>query len=77
MVKKVFALALALASTFSLTAADAKSPILDGNVAKQNIDKVNGNVYWNRSLAQAADQARRENKMILWVQMIGQMSGST
>ncbi|MBX9669392.1 MAG: hypothetical protein K2X93_17355 [Candidatus Obscuribacterales bacterium] len=78
MVKKSLALALAIASTISMASADAKTArFLEGNVAKENIDRVNSSIRWNTSLYQALDQARREDKMVLWVQMIGQMSGST
>lgn len=82
MVKRTLAVVFALASSLSLALdAEAKmgmsSKLIEGSVAKENIDKVNGNIRWNTNLAQALEQARRENKMVLWIQMIGQMSGST
>ncbi len=78
MVKKSLALALVIATTVSTVSAEAKTArFLEGNVAKENIDRVNNSIRWNTSLYQALDQARREDKMVLWVQMIGQMSGST
>ncbi len=78
MLKKSLALAMAVASTVSMASADAKTArFLEGSVAKENIDRVNNNIHWNTSLYQALDQARREDKMVLWIQMIGQMSGST
>ncbi|SRR5579885_3187217 len=51
--------------------------IIPGYVAKDNIEKVNNEIHWYTSLNQAEDQARRENKMVLWVHMIGQMDGAT
>jgi hypothetical protein len=80
MVKKTLAFVFALASSLTMAVgAEAKmtSRIIDGSVAKGNIERVNNNIHWNSSLSQALDQARRENKMVLWIQMIGQMSGST
>lgn len=82
MVKRTLAVVFALAYSLSLALdAEAKmgmnSKLIEGSIAKENIDKVNGNIRWNTNLAQALDQARRENKMVLWIQMIGQMSGST
>jgi hypothetical protein len=78
--KKVFALALALASTVTMSLSVEAKPtprFLEGSAAKENIDRVNNSIQWNSSLYQALDQARQQNKMVLWVQMIGQMSGST
>lgn len=81
MIKTTMLLAMALASLTLPLRAEAKpmssNRFLEGSVAKQNIDRVNSNIRWNTSLSQALEQARRENKMVLWVQMIGQMSGST
>jgi len=80
MFKKSLALALALASSLTALSADAAPKpgrFLEGNVAKENIDRVNDSIVWNTSLDRALADARRENKMVLWIQMIGQMSGST
>ncbi len=81
MIKKTLILVLALASVTLPLPAEAKpmssTRFIQGSVAKENIARVNNNIHWNTSLYQALDQGRRENKMVLWVQMIGQMSGST
>ncbi len=82
MIKQTLISALALASFIMPMRAEAKKPMasnrfIQGSVAKENIDRVNNDIHWNRSLYPALEQARRENKMVLWVQMIGQMSGST
>jgi len=81
MIKKTLIFALALASLTLPLRAEAKqmssNRLIQGSVAKDNINRVNSSIHWNTSLYQALDQARRENKMVLWVQMIGQMSGST
>ncbi len=82
MIKKILLSMLVLTSFTSVPGrVDAKSMahsrMIEGSVAKENIDRVNSDIRWNTSLYQALEQARRENKMVLWVQMIGQMSGST
>lgn len=51
--------------------------LLPGQVARENIERVNQQIDWHTSLGAAQNQARREGKMILWVQMIGQMDGAT
>ncbi len=78
MFKKSFILAVAIASTLagSLPANAAKG-LISGSVAKDNIEKVNSNVHWYTSLGQAEETARQQNKMVLWVHMIGQMEGAT
>ncbi|MDZ4834262.1 MAG: hypothetical protein SGJ27_10845 [Candidatus Melainabacteria bacterium] len=81
MIRKTLFLALALAAVNVPLSVEAKpmssNRFIQGSVAKENINRVNSSIHWNTSLNQALDQARRENKMVLWVQMIGQMSGST
>ena len=81
MIKQILILTLALASLSVPLQVDAKPMaahgIIEGSVAKDNICRVNNDIHWNTNLSQALDQARRENKMVLWIQMIGQMSGST
>jgi hypothetical protein len=82
MIKEILLSVLVLTSFASVPGrVEAKSiahpRIIEGSVAKENIDRVNSDIRWNTSLYQALEQARRENKMVLWVQMIGQMSGST
>ena len=54
-----------------------KSPVLSGNEAKANIQKVTNNVRWHTNLNSALAQAAREHKMVLWIHMIGSVDGST
>jgi hypothetical protein len=78
MLNKVLLLTLALASSLTMPLnALAKPRLIEGSFAKENICTVNSEIRWNTDLSQALEQARRENKMVLWIQMIGQMSGST
>ena len=72
-------LALLVSVSIGLQADAAKQnkKLLSGEVAKQNICKVNDGITWHSSLNQAAQIAHREGKMILWIQMIGKMDGAT
>lgn len=78
MLKKTLLFTLALGASLTMPFdAWAKPRLMEGSVAKENICTVNNEIRWNTNLSQALEQARRENKMVLWIQMIGQMSGST
>lgn len=78
MLKKNIMLSLALASSLTMPLQALAMPrLIEGSVAKENICTVNSEISWNTNLSQALEEARRENKMVLWIQMIGQMSGST
>ena len=70
-------LAVCLLNVNQAEAAKGQKRLLNGTVAKQNIDKVNQGINWHTSLSTAQSEARRSGKMILWVQMIGKMDGAT
>lgn len=56
----------------------AKGPLLvPGYEASRRVSQLTSQINWHHSLAQAQDQARREGKMIFWVQMLGDISGAT
>ena len=77
--KIVFGLtALAGLAMVAAPGADAESRILiPGNVAAQNINRVNANVRWHSNYNAALDEARRTNKMVFWVHLVGDMEGAT
>lgn len=81
--KAVLALSVAVFATCTLAiSVDAKKQqrgpkLLSGNVAQENIAKVNSGITWHTSLNRAMQDANRQGKMILWVQMIGKMDGAT
>lgn len=77
MIKKTLITAMALASTIACSLPADSRGIVSGNVAKDNIQKVNNNVHWYTSLGQAEEAARQQDKMVLWIHMIGQMEGAT
>jgi hypothetical protein len=54
-----------------------KMALMPGNVAKENIQKVTSEIRWNSNLNSALAQAHRQNKMVLWVHLVGNLSGAT
>ena len=70
--------AAVLAFALSTLPGWAKQPmILSGSVASERVNELTSGINWYHSLAQAQDTARREGKMIFWVQMLGDISGAT
>jgi len=56
----------------------AKKPhIVPGDVALDRTEQLVSEIQWNRNLSQAEAQARKQGKMIFWVQMLGDINGTT
>lgn len=66
-----------IASTLSLSPASCDEELIPGHVAKTKIERVALGINWESDLEKAKERAKRENKMILWVNMIGKMEGAT
>ncbi len=60
-----------------VTMAEAKQMVLPGRVAKDNVMEVNNNVRWHTNLNSALARAHREQKMVLWIHMVGKIDGAT
>lgn len=54
-----------------------KMMLVPGEVAKENIQKVTSEIRWNTNLNSALAQASRQHKMVLWVHLVGNLSGAT
>ena len=48
-----------------------------GTEAEANAKKLTTELHWYRSLPEAEAQARRENKPIFWMHMLGDIDGKT
>lgn len=56
----------------------AKVPkLVTGIEASQRVSELTTDIPWNRSLSQAEETARKQGKMVFWVQMLGDMAGAT
>lgn len=51
--------------------------VMTGDVAKENVQKVTSEIRWNSNLNSALAQAKRQNKMVLWIHLVGNLSGAT
>ena len=48
-----------------------------GDVAQRQVSKLTGEIHWYNNLNQAEQQAQRQGKMIVWLQMLGRIDGAT
>ncbi len=69
----------AIASMIALSAipAHAKPKLIGGVEASQRVDQLTKEISWYHNLGQAEAAARKNGKMIFWVQMLGDMAGAT
>jgi len=56
----------------------AKGPqIVAGTEASSRVSELTREIEWNHSLGMAEATAKKQGKMIFWVQMLGDISGAT
>jgi hypothetical protein len=55
----------------------AQMALIPGQVAHERVAQLTSQIPWYSSLCQAEDTARRTNRMILWVHMLGDLKGAT
>jgi len=67
---------LAAFSSTALLQADARQ-LVTGSQNTERTNKLTGEIRWHRSVGQAQEDARRENKLVFWVNMLGTLSGAT
>lgn len=67
---------LAAFSSSALIQADARQ-LITGSQNTERTNKLTSEIRWHRSIGQAQEDARRENKLVFWVNMLGTLSGAT
>jgi hypothetical protein len=71
------AMTLVMLSSQCLSAS-AKGPnIVPGSEASNRVSELTTEINWNHNLGQAEATAKKQGKMIFWVQMLGDMAGGT
>lgn len=51
--------------------------VLNGAVCAQRVNELTNSINWYSSLDDAKQKAKREKKLILWVNMLGKLEGDT
>lgn len=70
-------LTLALGSVTYNRALAAEITVLPGSAAQTQSKMVCSRIKWHTSLDEAKQKARRENKLIVWIHMLGNIDGFT
>ena len=70
-------IAVALTIGFFAGTATEATPVLSGQVCSQNVSKMTNEISWTRDLKDAQERAAQEDKLVLWVHMVGKMEGDT
>lgn len=69
-------LAVLAACLTSVAPVSAGQVVISGQVTHEGIQRLN-TINWYHSLAQAQSDAMRQNKMIFWLHILGQVDGAT
>ncbi len=51
--------------------------LVTGSQNTERTNKLTSEIRWHRSVYQAQEDARREGKLVFWVNMLGTLSGAT
>lgn len=73
----ILAIALTIGLSALCTAASMATPVLSGQVCSENVGKLTNEISWSRSLDKVKEEAAQQNKLILWVHMVGKIDGFT
>jgi hypothetical protein len=71
------AMTLVMLSSQCLPAFAMGPQLVTGTEASSRVHELTRDINWTHSLSAAESQARKEGKMIFWVQMLGDIAGGT
>jgi hypothetical protein len=75
---KVLASILAVLMGCSALPSQAGVPaVLTGQLSQEKVADLTTRVHWDTDLNSALREAQREKKMVLWIHMLGSLSGAT
>lgn len=76
--KAVLVSQLALFSTISFCIGAARAEkVLAGHVCTERIHNLTQEITWNHDLDDALAKAKQDNKLVLWIHMLGKIDGDT
>lgn len=69
---------LALAACLPITSTAARAEkVLEGQVCSQRVHELTSDIHWYDDLKDAEKTAQEQNKLIVWVHMVGKIDGAT
>lgn len=72
----ILAIALTIGISTISTSTSA-SPVYTGQVCSTNVEKLTSQISWSRNLDDVKEEAAKENKLIVWIHMVGKLDGFT
>ena len=69
--------ALLICSMASSIGPSFAEKVLQGQVCEENVHKLTSEIEWYKSLSKAEKAAEEQNKLIVWVHMVGKIDGAT
>ena len=74
----LLAASLGAVGTTSVNTASAAGPrIVPGEQAHEQTHKLTSEIHWYTNVNSAEAEARRENKLVFWMHMLGTLDGTT
>jgi hypothetical protein len=67
---------IAFIATSPTNAANTRH-LITGSQNTERTNRLTSEIRWHRSVSQAEEDARREGKLVFWVNMLGTLSGAT
>ena len=58
-----------------LNAQNVPSKPISGEEVAKNVEKVMKEINWSKDLDKLQEQAKKENKLVLWIQIVGDLDG--
>ena len=73
----VAAMTVLVGSSAAMIAPVNAEKLLQGQVCEENVHKLTSDIEWYKSLHKAEKAAADQNKLILWIHMVGKIDGAT
>lgn len=66
-----------LSCLFALNSPAGRAEVFSGEDQERRVRTLQTDIHWYKSMTEAEAEAKKEHKMIFWVQMLGDMDGTT
>jgi len=74
---KKLTIALASLACFLTGSVAGSADLLPGQQSFHNVTELTTQIHWYTGLAQAEYEAQRDGKLVLWLHMLGDLTGAT
>ena len=71
------ALSATLFLSMGILAPVSAEKVLNGQVCSERVGRLTTDIQWQKSVDEAKEAAKKEKKLIFWVNMLGKLEGDT